>query len=242
MAVFCLFFVVWLALPLRTYASVTDGSVINAGTTTAGWASEAGWVRAVTSGDVRVSDAGLTGSLWNGRFGWLHLSSSTATTTSNVRVTINATTGALGGNAWSPSGGWVDFTGVFINPDTGIFYGTTTLYTSVENNFGMIYFSCPSCTALQTDWRGVNSSARATSPPASGGGGGGGSGGVSAPAKTKTSAERADIQGDGVVDVLDFNSLMVAWGKKGSNIPADTNQDGIVDVLDFNSIMVFWKK
>ena len=50
----------------------------------------------------------------------------------------------------------------------------------------------------------------------------------------------ADVIQDGVIDIFDFNSLMVNWGKKGQNIVADVNQNGEVDIFDFNSLMVHW--
>ena len=66
---------------------------------------------------------------------------------------------------------------------------------------------------------------------------------------------RADIDDKGSVDILDFNLLMVNWGKKDTmnlslakpnrckvtNV-ADINCDGKVDVLDFNVLMVNWAK
>ncbi|MFZ4632461.1 MAG: hypothetical protein ACOYL8_04685 [Patescibacteria group bacterium] len=52
---------------------------------------------------------------------------------------------------------------------------------------------------------------------------------------------RSDIARDGLIDLLDFNSLMVNWGRSGIN-KADTNLDGMVDLLDFNSLMIHWGK
>lgn len=53
-------------------------------------------------------------------------------------------------------------------------------------------------------------------------------------------AKRTDIARDGVIDLLDFNLLMVNWGKTDIGNKADTNLDGIVDLLDFNSLMIHW--
>lgn len=77
-----------------------------------------------------------------------------------------------------------------------------------------------------------------TSTPAPGGGG------ASTPS-TPTSplsaaAQKVDANGDGKIDVLDFNALMVAWGSEGANLTTDFNGDGKVDILDFNLIMVHW--
>jgi hypothetical protein len=54
--------------------------------------------------------------------------------------------------------------------------------------------------------------------------------------------DRTDIVRDGKIDILDFNALMVNWGKKGVGNPADVNQDGSVDIFDFNALMVHWGK
>lgn len=52
--------------------------------------------------------------------------------------------------------------------------------------------------------------------------------------------KRTDIVRDGIIDIFDFNDLMVNWGRTGSNIAADTNQDSVVDIFDFNAVMVYW--
>lgn len=44
---------------------------------------------------------------------------------------------------------------------------------------------------------------------------------------------RADINGDGIVDILDFIELNSAFGLSCTDCPADINDDGIVDILDF---------
>lgn len=52
--------------------------------------------------------------------------------------------------------------------------------------------------------------------------------------------KKADVFSDGIVDLLDFNMMMVEWEKEGISNKADINQDGIVDVLDFNLLMKYW--
>lgn len=87
-----------------------------------------------------------------------------------------------------------------------------------------------------------------TPAPSSGGGGGGGGGGgsISTPTTPVTTStltdaqKKADVNADGKVDFLDFNSLMVHWGEAGANIIGDFNGDGVVDFLDFNMLMVNW--
>ena len=44
---------------------------------------------------------------------------------------------------------------------------------------------------------------------------------------------QGDINGDGVVDVLDYNILRANFGQTGAN-QADINGDDVVDVLDYN--------
>jgi hypothetical protein len=81
------------------------------------------------------------------------------------------------------------------------------------------------------------------------GGGGGGGGGSPAPVVTVTAnnplsaeAQKVDTNNDGVVNVLEFVSLMTNWGKTGSNIGGDFNSDGRVDVFDFVMLMANWTK
>ena len=72
--------------------------------------------------------------------------------------------------------------------------------------------------------------------PSTGGGGGGGGGGSILPPPVVV----GDATGDSIVNVLDFNAVIVAWGSTGSNIPADLNRDGVVDILDFNILIINW--
>ena len=48
----------------------------------------------------------------------------------------------------------------------------------------------------------------------------------------------SDINGDGVVDVLDLLEVVSHWGDMGG--PADVNGDGIVDVLDMLAVISNW--
>ena len=67
----------------------------------------------------------------------------------------------------------------------------------------------------------------------------GGSGGFRAPTPSVSSS--ADVTGDNQVNALDFNTLMVDWGRAGSGLLADINGDNLVDLLDFNMLMVYWQ-
>jgi hypothetical protein len=75
----------------------------------------------------------------------------------------------------------------------------------------------------------------------SGGGGGGGGGGVTTPTSPlSAAAQKVDANKDNKIDVLDFNTLMVNWGKTTANNVADFNGDGKVDIFDFNLLMIHW--
>ncbi len=73
-------------------------------------------------------------------------------------------------------------------------------------------------------------------------GGGGGGGNISAYSLLSADAQRVDANKDNKIDVLDFNTLMINWGKTESGNIADFNGDGKVDVLDFVMLMVNWTK
>lgn len=54
-----------------------------------------------------------------------------------------------------------------------------------------------------------------------------------------------DMNGDGAVDIFDFNILFAVWGVGASAGPfyagADLSRDGKIDILDFNLLMLNWK-
>ena len=70
----------------------------------------------------------------------------------------------------------------------------------------------------------------------SGGGGGGGGGGSFLPSPVVM----GDATGDAIVNILDFNAVLVAWGSTGPSILADLNRDGVVDIIDFNVLIINW--
>jgi hypothetical protein len=49
----------------------------------------------------------------------------------------------------------------------------------------------------------------------------------------------SDINGDGVVDVVDFLDLLAVWGPC-PGCPADINRDGVVNVVDFLILLADW--
>ena len=75
-------------------------------------------------------------------------------------------------------------------------------------------------------------------PSSSGGGGGGGGGGLILGATTS----KGDATGDSKVDVLDFNTLLIQWGKTGTGLTADFDGNGTIDIFDFNLLLINWSK
>ncbi|HVY72444.1 MAG TPA: dockerin type I domain-containing protein [Candidatus Paceibacterota bacterium] len=73
--------------------------------------------------------------------------------------------------------------------------------------------------------------ATVTPTPTTSGGGGGGGGVIS---------QVGDLNGDGRVDIIDFNILISAWGATGTGLAADLNHDGSVGILDFNLLISAW--
>jgi len=51
-----------------------------------------------------------------------------------------------------------------------------------------------------------------------------------------------DVNGDGVVDVLDLLAVLAAWGQTGDPgfIPEDVEEDGVIDVLDLLKVLGCW--
>jgi len=79
----------------------------------------------------------------------------------------------------------------------------------------------------------------ATTPaPSSGGSSSGGGGSVSYAQPASTSGVVGDINGDGKVDILDFNMLLVQWGMTGTDLSADLDKNEVVDILDFNILII----
>ncbi len=91
----------------------------------------------------------------------------------------------------------------------------------------------------------TSSGGSTTSSSGSSGGGGGGvavSTITNTPVTLSAAAQKVDANKDNKIDVLDFNTLMVNWGKTTANNVADFNSDGKVDIFDFNALMINWTK
>ena len=92
---------------------------------------------------------------------------------------------------------------------------------------------------------GSTGSTGSTSGGSTTSGGGGGAGGAVTTTTTVTTtlsaaAQKVDANKDNKIDVLDFNTLMVNWGKTTANNVADFNGDGKVNIFDFNLLMINW--
>lgn len=66
-----------------------------------------------------------------------------------------------------------------------------------------------------------------------------GTGGSTGGGGSVATIKKGDGNGDGKVDILDFNSLLIQWGKAGT---ADFDKNGVVDILDFNTLLINWNK
>jgi hypothetical protein len=58
------------------------------------------------------------------------------------------------------------------------------------------------------------------------------------PTKTPTpSPKPGDIDGNGKVDIFDYNILLTDFGKSGSNLSSDLDKNGKVDIFDYNILL-----
>jgi len=51
-----------------------------------------------------------------------------------------------------------------------------------------------------------------------------------------------DIDGNGKIDIFDYNILLTNFGKTGTNIPGDLDKNGKVDIFDFNIVLTNFGK
>lgn len=116
---------------------------------------------------------------------------------------------------------------------TGTVYTTAISVTASQVIQALSCYPNSVASAVATFGYAINPPSAPASSSGSGGGGGGGS-------FLPPPVVMGDATGDGVVNVLDFNAVLVAWGTSGTGILADLNRDGIVDILDFNSLIINW--
>jgi hypothetical protein len=91
--------------------------------------------------DVEVTDTEVLGLVWGEHVGWINLQPSDG-------GVFNTRLGVVSGNAWGSVSGWTNFTGVFIDPETGEFSGE-----AFSQNRGPILFECPGPNCVITTWR-----------------------------------------------------------------------------------------
>lgn len=67
---------------------------------------------------------------------------------------------------------------------------------------------------------------------------------TAAPASSTPSAtpKPGDIDGNGKVDIFDYNTLLANFGKTGTNLPGDLDQNGKVDIFDYNILLANFGK
>lgn len=182
--------------------------------------------------DVVIDDDALSGYAWSTNYSWIKFNPAQG-------GVMNDGAGNLSGSAWGEQLGWVDFDGVTISAN-GIFSGTATGTIA-----GTITFDCPNYCDVETDWR------PATVPETPSENTGGGPGDVNHPRISEPNifpedpmlsphARDTDIVRDGVIDILDFNAMMVNWGSIRCGNIADMDADCRVGILDFNLLMVYW--
>ncbi|MEP0767397.1 MAG: discoidin domain-containing protein [Fimbriimonadia bacterium] len=53
-----------------------------------------------------------------------------------------------------------------------------------------------------------------------------------------TAYPEGDLNGDGIVDMLDLNAVLLAFGASGAGHPADANGDGVVDLNDLQIVLL----
>jgi hypothetical protein len=100
---------------------------------------------------VTVTDSAVTGYAWGENVGWISLSCENTFYCDTVDYgVVNDGCGNLSGYAWGENIGWINFAppggGVFIYPNTGIFFGHAW-----GENIGWINFA-PSKGAVRTSW------------------------------------------------------------------------------------------
>ena len=104
--------------------------------------------------------------------------------------------------------------------------------------------SLPTTGGGEDSTSGGSTSTSGGSTTSSGAGGAGGAVTTTTTVTTTLSAaaQKVDANKDNKIDVLDFNTLMVNWGKTTANNIADFNGDSKVDIFDFNMLMINWTK
>lgn len=195
--------------------------------------------------DVLDGYAGLSATLANFAYSttsgdtWVELSTSTASSTLSgdwhQTLDTQTSTSSRYSMSWNVQYSSLEEKNVLLASTTSIqirfnaFDGATTSAKVVSSSFSFVEVVEATSTPPVTD----NNSGGSTGGSSSGGGGG--------PVTEVIVAKKGDINSDKIIDVLDFNVLMINWNKNGKTV-ADLNGDEIVDILDFNVLMINWNK
>ncbi len=59
----------------------------------------------------------------------------------------------------------------------------------------------------------------------------------SVPSASPVAVKPGDVDGNGRVDIFDYNTLLTNYGKTGSGIAGDLDQNGKVDIFDYNTLL-----
>lgn len=147
-----------------------------------------------------------------------------------VSVVLSEVTGAVGYKA-SGATSWIQIGnqcgGTYDTPSAPVFPGECYISNGTDTKIHTYHF---------TSFASLNSVSSESAATPKGGNGPVGFG------STRTAG---DMNGDGAVDIFDFNILFAAWGVGSTSGPfyasADLNRDNRVDILDFNMLMLNWK-
>ena len=142
----------------------------------------------------------------------------------------------------------LDNDGVYAGKTIEFYVGGVKANTSPETvvfangNSSQVNLTIPA--SLPTTGGGEDSTSGGSTTSGGGGGGGGSAVAITTTIPTTLSAvaQKVDANKDNKIDVLDFNTLMVNWGKTTANNIADFNGDSKVDIFDFNMLMINWTK
>jgi hypothetical protein len=225
---------------------------------------------------------GIKGMAWGEKLGWVNFSITGSNTVKFSDLTTGSTTGyawsqTSGYINFAPTGYGVKING------SGEFEGYAWAGGDYGGWIKFDCSGGATSTCVKTDWLPTPYRTVTPVVPSGGGGGGGGGGGFVIPTGTTSATTtqifpstgtstlikqsgpqnqkngdvannyRSDINDSGTVDILDFNLLLVNWGKevkldltlpkldrcKATNI-ADINCNGKVDIFDFNLLLIYW--
>ena len=187
-------------------------------------------------------------------FGSVNYTNGAASNGLAVEARIN---GSVVGNSVTAGGNYgynpnllfaLDNNGVHAGKTVEFYVGGVKANTSPETvvfangNSSQVNLTIPA--SLPTTGGGEDSTSGGSTTSGGGGGGGGSAVAITTtiPTTLSAAAQKVDANKDNKIDVLDFNTLMVNWGKTTANNIADFNGDSKVDIFDFNMLMINWTK